>query len=454
MPAFDNVMGAGSVAEQFLIWGVANQVATALLGPYFEELTELMNARTPVIPLSPTDLAEMVVKNIFAQPDAATEAKKSGVPETDFSKLVLNTGEPIGLEQGLEAWRRGFMPFADAGVGIPSVERLIKESRLYDHWTPIVQQLGDIPISIGEAVDAVLRGQISREQGEAEAKASGITTERFQILTDTAGRPPAPVEAAKLVHRGFMPLAGTGPDALSFQQAIYEGDSKNKWWQLLFEGEEYRPPPRTVTALLKTGSLTVDQATRYFIDAGMSPELAAAYVHNAKGEKLAGTRQLAEQTVITLYDERAIDDPTARTHLTALGYDATDVDLILHLTDLNRDLRAVNSAINRVGALYTAHKITRQAASRGLQALDVAQAHAEHLLATWDTTVALNVRLLTPAQIVKAVKLSNLSEADAAIELQALGYTERDAWLLIWNELGAANETLPVQGPSGPGTVP
>ena len=447
-------MGGGSVAEQFLVWGVANQIATALLGPYFTELTELINSRTPVNPIAPADLADMVVKNIFTEPEAAVEARKSGVPTDDFHKLVLNTGEPLGLEQGLEAWRRGFMPFDDQGVGIPSVDRLIKESRLYDHWAPIVKALGDIPISIGEAVDAVLRGQIDPVRGETEAHASGLSADRFQILLSTAGRPPAPVEAAKLVHRGLIPAAGTGPDALTFQQAIYEGDSKNKWWQLLLAGEQYLPPPRTITALLKTGSLTVEQAQKYFQDAGMTPELAAAYVHNAKGEKLAGTRQLAETAVLTLYDARAIDQPTALAHLAALGYDQADTDLIVGLTDLQREVRAVNSAITRVGTLYVNHKITRQAAVAGLRALETNQAHADSLIAEWDTTVALNVRQLTPPQILKAYKLGNLTEAEVLVELQAIGYTHRDAQLLAWNELDTGNQTLPAQGPGGPGTVP
>lgn len=454
MPSWDELLGRGSIVETIAVWGILNQLIQALLGPFFEEITEKVNDRNPVFPNTPADLADMVVRGVLHQDAAAAEARLSGIDPERFNRLRLLTGEPIGLEQALEAFRRGYIGWDDTGQETPSMERAIKTARYYDYWSPVIRQLAEIPLSPGEAVNAALRHQADPDAMAKEAFANGITAERFKILLDSAGRPPSPTELQNLVNRGIIPKSGTGPDALSFDQGISEGDSKNKWTDPLYALREYRPPPRTVTALLKSGSLTPAQATTYLVDAGMTADLAAVYVHNAKGERLAGTRQLAESTVTTLYETHAVDAATATSLLTALGYDSTDVALILEVADLQRELRVLNSAITRVGTLYVNHKITRGGAASALAALDVAQSHVDHLLAEWDVTAAANVRQLTPAQIVDAWEFKVISQDEATAELVAVGYTPRDAWVLLSNKAKQPLPNPPAQGPPGPGAIP
>lgn len=55
----------------------------------------------------------------------------------------------------------------------------------------------------------------------------------------------------------------------------------------------------------------------------------------------------------------------------------------------------------------------------------------DYLLAYWDIELAANVKLLTEAQIVKAVKLKLISFADGSDRLLALGYEPEDAALLL-----------------------
>ena len=454
MAGWGDLLGRGSVVEQIAVWGVLNQIIGDLLGPAEDLIRQKVNAANPELVNSPADLADMVVRGVVDKDAAAAESTKSGIDPERFHRLVLLTGEPIGLEQVLEAYRRGFIGFDDQGPGTVSVERAIKTARYYNEWAPIIKELAQVPISPGEAVNAALRGQIPLEEAKKEAFASGINAERFQTLLNSAGRPPSPTELLELLRRKLIPLAGVGPDKLSFQQGIFEGDSKDKWWPLYAELAKYVPPPRIVTTLLRNGAITTARALELFQDAGLTAEDSAAYIKSVQGEKLAGSRQLAETAVLTLYDQHAIDEATAKDHLTKLGYDPTDIGFLLELTDLNREMRALNSAVQRIGTLYIAHKIKRAYALEALAALDVGQAHAQHLMSVWDIEAAANVRLLTPAQITKSVKLENMSPDEAVAELQALGYTERDAWLLLWSELGTAKQTAPAQGPNQPGAIP
>lgn len=453
MAGLGGLFGEGSLASQFLLWGVAYNLAQSLMRPALADIEQAVWSTDPSQVLSPDQLADQVVRNITDMGNATTEAAKSGIGPGRFRSLVDGAGEPPGLEFLLQAFRRGFIPWGPGHPGVPTVETGIQTSRIYDYWTETIQQMKDVPIPPADAVNAVLRGQIPLEQGQNEAFASGIDADRFRILLDSAGRPPSPGELITLLRRRLIPESGTGPQALSFQQGIFEGDTKDKWWQLFAALAEYRPPPRTVTALLRSGSIDDQEALRLLQDEGLTPQLAAAYVHNAKGEKLAGSKHLAQGTVLTLYEAQAIDQATALADLTTLGYGNTEALLLLDVADLQREVKALNSAISRVGTYYVAHKLTRTGAQNSLHALGVTGAHAQHLMATWDAEAAANVRTLSEAQIARAVKLGNMTQVEAMTELVAIGLTPFDAWVVISNELGGPQPNKPARGPAQPGTT-
>lgn len=454
MPSWDELLGRGSIVETIAVWGILNQLIQSLLGPFFEEITEKVNDRNPVFPITPPDLADAFVRGVMGEDAATAEARLSGVDAARFRTLIHLAGEPPGLETVLQMYRRQIIGWDDTGPDAASVERAIKTSRVYNYWSDAIKANAQVPLSPGEAVNAALRHQADPAAMESEAYANGITPERFRILLDSAGRPPSPTELMVLVNRGIIPKTGTGPGVLSFDQGISEGDSKNKWTDPLFALREYRPPPRSIPALLKTGSITDTEATAYLLDAGLAPKLAAAYVHNARGEKLAGTKQLAEGTVVTLYESHAIDAADAGRMLGALGYDDAEVGFILETADLQREVRALNSAITRLGTLYTSHKITRTGATEGLAALGLGQSHIDHLLGEWDVTAAANVRQLTPAEIVDAWQLNLIDGNEAIAELVAIGYTPRDAWIKLSIKAKQAQPNEPAQGPAGPGVLP
>ena len=454
MADWSELLGRGSIVETIAVWGILNQLIQALLGPFFQDITEKVNGANPVFPLSPADAAEAWVRN-FMTPDQATgEARLSGIDAERFRIMKELAGDAPGPEQLAEMLRRKLIPDEGTGPDSTSFVQGIAEGRLADKWAEPFKGLAQIWPTPNDALDALLEGQLSDIDAKELYQKLGGDLEFFDWLFNTRGNAPTPMEALEMLNRGIIPETGTGPDSVSYEQAFLEGPWRNKWLGPFRALGRYVPPPRTVTALLRTGSVTAEQAQRYFQDAGMDATLAAAYVHNAQGEKLAGSKQLAEGTVAVLYETHAIDRQKADAMLKALGYDDTEVAFILQLSDLNRELKVVNSGITRVGTLYVNHKITRTAAVTALGELDVGKDQADHLLGEWDVSRAVNVRQLTPAQILKAVKLNNLSNDDGLAELVALGYTMRDAQLLIWNEENATNNTLPPQGPTGPGVIP
>lgn len=453
MAGLGSLFGENSTASQFLIWGVGYAIAERLLAPVLADIEQGVWEADPVNVLSPQELADMVVRGIIAKGDATGEAAKSGIGDGRFTQLVESAGEPPGLETVLEMFRRGYIGWDDAGPGTVSVERAIKTSRIYNEWADAIRQVAQIPLSPGEAVNAALRGQAPVDQMATEAEASGINQDRFTILVNSAGRPPSPTELLELLRRKLIPETGVGPGVISFQQGIFEGDTKDKWWQLFAALKEYLPPPRTITALERSGAMTAEQAQAYYQDAGMTPELAAIYSKNASGDKLAGTKHLAEGQILTLYEGQALTGSEAGAMLAQLGYGATEVGFLLEYGDLSREVKALNSAVTRIGTLYIAHKITRQAAATALGTLEATPGHANSLLATWDLERAANVRPLTESQITDAWFYQVIDEATALAELEAIGLTPFDAWVVLSNKNKAPLPGAPARGPGGPGVT-
>lgn len=461
MPDWGDIFGADSAVGQILLYGVGQQLIQAILGPVLTDITQDLwaaavqgsggeIARAP----SPADLADWVVRGVLDQATAQSKALLSGVSPDDFQSMVLDTGEPPGLETVLEAFRRGFVQWDDAGVTTPSVERAIKTSRVYDYWSPVLQQLVTVPLTPSAAVEAAVRGQLSFDDAQAAAAQSGVSAADFQTMFNVTGNPPSPTELTELVRRAIIPMRGTGPDVTSFQQGIYEGDAKDKWEPAYEALTVFIPPAREVTTLERAGAITAEQAQSYYAMLGLPPDLAAAYSASASGEKMAGSKQLAEQAVLTLYESQVIDGPTAVAHLELLGYSATDSAFLLQVTDLNREVRAVTSAVTRIGTLYVTRKITRQAAETGLGTLAVNPTAAANMLATWDTERAATVKQLTAAEIADGLYYKILTQPQAQAELEALGYTPLDAWTLLSVRIHGPLPDQPPAGPGGPGVNP
>lgn len=454
MPGWDALLGAGSVAEQLLVWGVLNQLIGDLLGPAIELVRENINAANPVFALSPADLAESVVRRFMDQQTAAAEAARNGINADRFATMVALAADAPGPQQLAEALRRGLIVEQGAGVESTSFDQGIAEGRLGNKWAPMIKGLAQIWPSPTDALDALLQGQVSQGEAEQLYQLLGGDMQFFTWLFNTRGSAPTPLEAIEMANRGIIPWDGTGPEAVSYRQAFLEGPWRNKWEGPYRALGVYVPPPRTVTTLIHDGAISDAQALAFFQAQGMSPELAAAYVKSAHATKTSRAKELAESTVLTLYQSHALSEKEAADHLAALGYDAQDVGLLLEVTDLQREASVLNSQVNRVGTLYVNHKITRRAAADALAALGATPTHSAHLMADWDVYIASNVKQLTPAQIVDAWEYKNMTQEQALTALEHVGYTPFDAWVLLSNKAKGPLKGKPPETVGGPGVNP
>ena len=443
MADWEALFGEGSTARQLLIWQFLAQIVGALTSPMTDYLTQLVNADHPLVPLSPPDLADMVVRNILGQDEAAAIAARSGISATDFGLLVVNTGQAPDLTTLMEGYRRKVLPLSGTGPEAVSVEQGLREGHLRDKWIPLIEKLGVVPIGVADAVDATVENQITFAQGQQFAYENGLDAEGFQILVNTRGNPPSPTELFDLYHRGVIPMGGTGPNVTSVTQGLSESALKDKWITAFEQLATALPPPRTVTALQRNGTITASQALDYYLKSGLDQATAQQYVQDATNVKTATDKNLAKSDILTLYADRAIPAQMAVDMLGVIGYEPQEAGDLLQIQDLHLATVQTDAAINKIRSYYVAHKLTANAAIAALGSLGVPGSQRSELLQIWAVERGATVKTLTESQIVDAVYYGIMDPVTAGTELEALGYTPYDAWVLLSLKFKAPLGTAP-----------
>lgn len=454
MPSLGDIFGKGTIGEQLLVWGALNQVIGALIAPGITELSQLANEAVPLLSLSPAEAAAAVNRGYLSSGEGASEAAKGGIDGSRFTTLTDLAGNAPGVDVLAEALRRKIIAESGTGADSTSFEQGIRETNLHDKWTDMVKQLTVQIPSVAEVMNAWLEGQIDEGEAHTRYLQAGGDPTWFQTSYNANGSSPSPNEAATMANRGIIPWNGTGPDAVTFEQAFLEGPWRNKWLDAWRGLAEYLPPPRTVTAMLREGSISESDALTLFEKEGLNPTLAAAYVASASHHATAAAKELSASNVVALYEDHLITRADAQAHLVALRYSAADADLYLALADAKAAAAATKSAVTRLRTLYTTGKNDAATTQQALTDLGLTSDQIAALFAVWSHETAANVRTLTPAQIESAWEYGIMDQPTAIARLVALGYDEVDAWiaLSIKNKSPLPNEpaggpTITVSGP-------
>jgi hypothetical protein len=374
--------------------------------------------------IAPADAALAVLRGNMALADGYRVAKANGLTNPDFDILIGNTGEPPALEELLMLWRRG-------KITTSTLDRGIRQSRVRDEWVDVVHMLAVEPPSAADVLNALVQGQIGQAEAATRFAESGGDPTWFETAYHSTANSPAPVQLAEMANRGIIPWTGTGPTTVSWQQGFLEGRWKDKWAPAYKQLAVYHPPPREIATLVREGGITQDEAMRLWEQAGLTPELAHVYWTSAHYAKTSAAHALAQSEIIRLYTDKAISRDTAAGMLESVHWTKTDAEWLLDIADLAAIRAALESATGKIRALFIAYKITEQTARSALSALEVPASQADQLVKIWALERGANIKTLTAAEIVDAEFYSIIDIPTAQAELEAIGYTPHDAWLLI-----------------------
>jgi hypothetical protein len=373
--------------------------------------------RLQEIVISPADLADMAVRGIKTEAQAAVIAAESGVSASDFHDLTLITGEPPGLEQLLEGYRRGFIDRA-------TLERGIRESRYRNEWIPLLEQLRFSPMSVADAVNAVVQNHLTAAQGEAISQLNGLEPGQFAILQETAGEPLSRTEMQELYNRGLVTRA-------EVDQAQRESRLKDKYIPLSFELHRRIIPIFTLQKALKAGAVDHATAVSIAMESGYNQRDAEIITASGAADKTLTYKNRVVSAIETSYEDNTIPRDQAVALIKELGFETSEADFILQAAEFRRSARIVNGVANNVKSKYISRHITRNQASNDLDAIGIPAPQRDFMLSLWDIELDANTRHLTEAQVVKAVKLQLITEAQGLARLVNMGYDTADADLLL-----------------------
>lgn len=369
------------------------------------------------VPLSPADLADMVVRDIKTQGEAAKVAAQSGVDAADFDALVLDTGEPLALQQLLEAFRRGFIDQA-------RLERGIRQGRTRNEWIDVAERLRFSPMSVADAVNSVVQNHMDKTTGNAIAEQNGLEPGSFDILLQTAGEPLSRTEMQELYNRGLVTRE-------QVDQAQRESRLKDKYIPYSFELHRRIMPVNYVQRALRYGAISHDAAVRAVMDNGFNQADAEVLVTSGSAEKMQTFKNRVVSAVETAYEENTISDQTALSMITSLGFEDSEAAFVVQAAGFRRDARIVNQAIGLIRGRYVQHRLSRQQASNDLDSVNVPAPQRDFMLNLWDIEYAAHTRGLTEAQVIRAMKKSTITPDDALQRLLDMGYSQDDATILI-----------------------
>ena len=367
-------------------------------------------------PLDPQTAAGLAGRRIVDPGFAAQEASYNGLASNRAAALYRGSQSGPGPETVLRLLREGRIGGGQAADGL-------MDAGLRDEWLGPLIAANKGPLPAGTAVSAAVESHIDAGHLAALLEANGIDGAYADLWLETAGRPPGVVELGALVNRGVMSLG-------DWQQAVRESDIKNKYVPALTALLRHYPPQRSIVAMIRSGAIDPDTGATWMAYDGLHPDAIGAMVKEALNGKHEKVRDLTQAQIIGMYGDHEIDTGVASQHLSALGYDSTEVQMLLAHADFTREHALQVEAAKRVQRRVVAGLVDDAEARQELAAIGVDGAQADLWLRYWDLERDQQARTLTPAQVEAAAKKGFIDETEFRKRLGVYGYPPRDLDLL------------------------
>lgn len=409
------------VFESVVLWigafvGAMIFGAAAGATAFIRALTQRANAQRPNQPLSAAECAAGVVKGAIPYEDALSEARLNGYDRERFDALVTVTGNPPGPETLIGMLHRGI-------TDEEGVKRGLRQGYFRNDWIDEYLNLQHNLLSPAEVINADVQNQMPKQQARAQWAELGMRPWDYDVAYGVAGNPPGVEQMLHLRNRGVM----TTEEVI---QGIRESRVKDKYIDKVLHLGEYLPPPRSITTLLAHGALDTMRAHQLFMAAGLSDELATAYVASALHVKTATQKELTVSQVTGLYADGILTRAQAVEDLAKVGYAGTEANLVLDLADAKAEQRLRVGAIDRIRTMFLSHKLNLAEAHADLAKLGVEGVQLERLVKVWQIEEQAPTKSLTLGQLNAAYKDELIPKADYLSRVIGLGYSAADADLL------------------------
>lgn len=470
---------AGDVAKVLGLWTAARAavqtVASGIARAATQQTINQANAKYPHVPLSPPDLADMIVRNVLTDStkaagiagagyppprigtiggrSASDEAALSGIDEDRFAALVADNGESYGIIDALRMWNRGtymygLVPGPAYHTGVPlyqagpnlaktygiteaELDGVIAYSRVRPEYTGQLKKLAKNTLSPADAVEMAVKQIVPVELAQSLFEAAGGVGEQFAALVDAAGDSAGVEKVVDLLAHGVI-KPGQARQAIGMSRLnprfyyLSEPDKDgniplNYKWLPIYE----------LRQAMMTGLLDHDTALEWMRQDGYSEEQANLFLKASAAGSLSNPKAESLSVILAEYSAKVITESQATSALTDLGFIAESIPFLLQYATTKVVLAARNSAITRVRAGYMLYLIDDAQATADLTDLGLPGLAIADYLAAWHVERSVPHTALTTAEIGKLLKDGNIDVSTAETLWKTRGYTPTDVQYLL-----------------------
>lgn len=401
----------------FAILGIAFSVPGAAASNFAQNAKNVAFDSEPNVPLEAPSAAQAEARGMLGGIDGRHDASKGGTDPQRYDVMLRLAELQADLGTVLEAKRRGVI---DDGEVHARLQRLGYSAATID----LVGKLVYGPPSPALAIQAQVEGHMSADEAASVVAQGGIDPKWAGVMYETAGEPPGIHEMLELLNRGII-------DEATVRQAITEARYKNKYIDAIIAMRRHLIPLRSVTGMVHHGAWTAPQAVDNLMKLGYAQEDAQALIDAATTAKTAVTRELAQTTVMALYERQSIARDEATTRLRNLKYDDTEIGLLIDQADFMRGERLRAAAIGRLRSRFVARHLTDAQVSAAMDKLGVPHAERDAELAVWAVERDSTTLELSPSVLVAAYRRGALTLDVTTARLVGLGMSTADADLFI-----------------------
>jgi hypothetical protein len=351
--------------------------------------------------LTPADMALALLRGDTTEKYAQEVANAAGLTDDDFAIVLANTGEPPGLMQLLEGYRRGFITKA-------TLERGIRQSRVRDEWIPFIEQLRYEPMPTADAIEAYVKGYITEAQAKDYSQQNGLEPTDFDALALSAGEPLSRDEMTRLWRYGFVTEADV-------KNAIKQSRIKDSYvdWAVLLKSA----PMSTADAVESyvQGYLTLDQSKSIAVMNGLRED-------DFDALRLTAGDPLSKTEMLTLLRRGEVTTDQVKDALRQSRLKDSYIDLALKL-------QTTLPALYEVRALLSAGAITAAQGTELLLEQGYSADLVKDIVSSLTGGTLAETKTLTAAQITTLYQEREITAAEYVKELEALGYSQAEAEL-------------------------
>lgn len=394
------------------VYPIVSSFVMAAVTPFVQDISNLAWEGHTSLPLSPAEIALGKLRNTLGNIDPYHEAAKSGYDAQRLDILELNTGEPPGVMQMLELFRRGLLSQDDLLKGI-------RQSRIRDEWAQAVLDLRYAPPSGSEAIIGLVKGHLDEATAREIFQESGTDPKHFDWIHATAGRPPGAQGLLQLLNRGLITED-------EFGQAVRQSDIQDKWIPALLAERRYIPPARSIVPMIRSGALSDEYARVLMGYHGIIETDQDIYIKEAHSVKTNAVKELSLSSVRSMYADGMVTKDVAIADVVKLGYQQELATELIELVDRQREQKFRNSAIDKVHSMFVKHRLAQSDASNDLDALGVTAPIRDDLIRLWLIERTISAVPLTLSQCQGLWRRNIMSNEEFHERVVALGHPAED----------------------------